>query len=259
MNKRLVILCILLSAACAETRRYTASSAADPAIPVAVADADWSFNATIIEACSCPMFCQCYFNSVPASHPGCCPPGTDPADAPRYCRFNNAFRVNRGAHGATKLDGAKFWVAGDLGSDFSDGEMDSAIVHFDPSVTAAQREGILAALGALYPVRWTRFEIAADLPMEWKAGADRSVARLDGGKAAEVVLKRSQGMTDAPVVIQNLPYWGAPRNEGFVLMQNEIEAYRLGDAPFEHKGTNGFMITVDISSADAAKSASKGY
>src|ERR1700730_17054778 len=29
---------------------------------------EWSMNATIIEACSCPMFCQCYFNDKPAAH-----------------------------------------------------------------------------------------------------------------------------------------------------------------------------------------------
>src|SRR6185369_16387387 len=29
---------------------------------------DWSLNATLIEACSCPMFCQCYFNAKPAGH-----------------------------------------------------------------------------------------------------------------------------------------------------------------------------------------------
>ena len=29
---------------------------------------DWSINATAIEACSCPMFCQCYFNLQPAAH-----------------------------------------------------------------------------------------------------------------------------------------------------------------------------------------------
>jgi hypothetical protein len=49
---------------------------------------------------------------------------------------------------------------------------------------------------------------------------------------------------------RNLRYWGAPRNEGFVLMPNEIEAYRLGDKAYEFKGTNGFMITVDITSND---------
>jgi hypothetical protein len=51
-------------------------------------------------------------------------------------------------------------------------------------------------------------------------------------------------------VIQNLKYWGAPRNDGFVLMQNSVEAYRGGDKPFEYKGTNGFMITIDINSKD---------
>jgi hypothetical protein len=52
-------------------------------------------------------------------------------------------------------------------------------------------------------------------------------------------------------VIKNLKYWGAPRNNGFVLMPNEVEAYRVGDKPFEFKGTNGFMITFDINSKDA--------
>jgi hypothetical protein len=33
-------------------------------------------------------------------------------------------------------------------------------------------------------------------------------------------------------------------------MPNEIEAYRRGPKPFEYKGTNGFMITFDITSKD---------
>jgi hypothetical protein len=57
-------------------------------------------------------------------------------------------------------------------------------------------------------------------------------------------------MTDQPIVIQNLRYFGVPRNTGFVLMQNEVEAYRAGDKPYEYKGTNGFMITFDINSKD---------
>lgn len=86
--------------------------------------------------------------------------------------------------------------------------------------------------------------------MEWKAGKDSSVARLNGGKIAEVVLRRNPGMTDAPVVIKNLKYWGAPRNTGFILMSNQVEAYREGDKAFEFKNGNGFMITVDLASKD---------
>ena len=29
---------------------------------------EWSVNVSNIEACSCPMFCQCYFNAEPAAH-----------------------------------------------------------------------------------------------------------------------------------------------------------------------------------------------
>ena len=203
----------------------------------------WSFNASIIEACSCPMFCQCYFNTKPATH------HDGHGEGEHFCRFNNAFRVNKGHVGKVQLDGAKFWVAGD----FSKGQMDWAVLTFDPSVTKEQRDAIATILGHVYPVKWSAFNVAEDAPMEWKAMKDRAEARLNGGKTAEVVLHRFQGMTDQPVVIKNLTYWGIPRNDGFVLMPNEVEAYRGGDKPFEFKETNGFMITIDITSKDVKK------
>lgn len=208
---------------------------------------DWSMNGTIIEACSCPMFCQCYFNPEPAAHAAEGAHAMHGA-ATHYCKFNNAVKVNRGHYGSTKLDGAKFWVAGDLGGDFSKGQMDWAVLTFDPSITKPQRDGIIAVLGKLYPVKWNSFTVAPDQPMSWDAKT--GVAKLNDGKAAEVSLSKFQGMTNDPVVIKNLKYWGAPRNDGFVLMPNKVEAYRLGDKPFEYKGTNGFMITFDIASTD---------
>src|SRR5207253_4492194 len=107
--------------------------------------------------------------------------------ATHYCKFNNAFHVNKGMYGATKLDGAKFWVAGDLGGDFSKGQMDWAVLTFDPSVTKGQRDGIVAVLGKLYPVKWNSFTVAKDAPMDWSATSDMAAARLDSGKAGEVV------------------------------------------------------------------------
>jgi hypothetical protein len=256
----LITLC-LLSTACGTTRVSRTSTEGEAVNASASMPAvNWTCNATIIEACSCPMFCQCYFNDKPASHPGCCPPGADVKDAPRYCRFNNAYKVNKGMYGDVSLDGVKWWITGDLGGDFSDGEMDWAICHFDPSVKKEQREGIQAVLGALYPVRWGSFTIGEDKPIEWTANRERAVAKLDGGKAGEVVLQKNKGMTDEPIVMHNLRYWGAPRNDGFVMMQNEVEAYRLGKQPFEYERTNGFMITFDITSKEApAGGPAKGY
>jgi uncharacterized protein DUF1326 len=167
-----------------------------------------------------------------------------------FCRFNNAYKINHGHAGNVKLDGAKFWVAGDLGSDFSTGKMDWAVLTFDSAVTPEQREAIKTILGHVYPVKWNSFAVANDSSMEWNAGKEKAEARLDGGKTAEVVLKKFPGMTSEPVVMKNLKYWGVPRNDGFVMMPNEVQAYRAGEKPFEFKGTNGFMITLDINSRD---------
>jgi hypothetical protein len=81
---------------------------------------------------------------------------------------------------------------------------------------------------------------------------------MDDGKAGEVVLNKYKGMTDQPIVIKNLKYWGVPRNDGFVMMPNEVEAYRTGDKQYEFKGTNGFMITLDINSKDVAAKEKSG-
>ena len=210
--------------------------------PGAAKEPAWSMNATIIEACSCQMFCPCYFNTSPAGHEG-----HEGHGAEHFCRANNAFRVNRGTYGAVKLDGAKFWVSADLGGDWSGGQMDWAVVTFDKSLSQPQRDAIANIVGHLYPAKWNSLT-NAEGEISWTAGKDEAHALLDGGKTAEVHLKRFQGMTNEPVVIKNLKYWGAPRNNGFILMPNVVEAYRTGDKAFEFKGTNGFMITFDIDS-----------
>jgi hypothetical protein len=247
-----------------------------PALAKSAAPA-WSMNATIIEACSCPMFCQCYFATKPAAHASAAGHSHDGTEAAHshdatamggdehFCRANNVFRVNKGSYGATKLDGAKFWLAMDLGDDFSDGTMKWYVAHFDPSVTPQQREGIAAILGYVYPVKWEQpGQVGADMPIEWVHQGDKAWAKLDGGKAGEVVLNGAavnHNKAAEPVVIKNLHYWGVPRHDGFVLMPNEVEAYRLGPNAFEFKGTNGFMITFDINSKDVAAAAgsTSGY
>ena len=76
---------------------------------------------------------------------------------------------------------------------------------------------------------------------------------MNDGKGAELVLKRAESMTADPIVIKNLKYDAAPRNDGFILMPNEVQAYRAGEKAFEFKGTNGFMITIDMTSKDVRR------
>ena len=100
------------------------------------------------------------------------------------------------------------------------------------------------------PVKWKSFKTAEATIDKWQFDKDGAHALLDGGRTAEVKLHRFPGMTDEPVVIKNLRYWGAPRNDGFVMFPNDVEAYRTGPNAFEFQGTNGFLITVDMSSKD---------
>jgi hypothetical protein len=213
--------------------------------------AAWSINATIIEACSCQMFCPCYFSTKPApAHAG---HGAGMGSAGmHYCRFNMGYKVNKGSSGGVKFDGARFWIAGDLGDDFGDGEAEWAEVTFDPSVTKEQRDAIAPILlKHVYPLKWKAFTVGADAPVEWTATTARAHAKLGGGKAGEIVLVHNPtAMTGQPTLLRNVKYFGAARNDGFVLMPNEVEAYRRGAKPFEYKGTNGFMITIDMTSQD---------
>ncbi|MCP4203591.1 MAG: DUF1326 domain-containing protein [bacterium] len=207
--------------------------------------ADWHFNGTVIEACSCPMFCQCYFNTEPASHPD--------HDGEHFCKFNMAYKVNEGHHGDTDLAGVKFWVAGDLGANWENGETEWAVVTFQPGTTDAQKAGVATALGHIFPVKWKSFEVAEDAEIEWMATEDRAEAKLAGGAHAHTILNKWPGMGGETGKLENIAYFAAARNDGFKMMPNEVETWKVGDKAFEFNGTTGFMVTVDMSSDDVAR------
>jgi hypothetical protein len=148
------------------------------------------------------------------------------------------------------LDGIKFWIAGDLGADFSQGQADWAALTFEHSTPKTERDAIMAILPRIYPFKWKAFSLAEDGSLEWDATKDRAVARLNSGRTAEVILQRHRGNIDDPIVVTNLKYHGAPRNDGIFLMPNEVQFWRGVQLPFESRGTTGYMVTIDITSRD---------
>src|SRR5713226_8286547 len=114
-------------------------------IPALAQDVPWQARLQYIEACSCELFCPCYFNDH-ASHQG---------TGEHYCTFNNVFRVESGQYGETALTGLKVWLAGDLGADWATkGEAGWLVATFEPSATQAQKDGMMAILTKIYPVKW---------------------------------------------------------------------------------------------------------
>src|ERR1700685_1138980 len=91
-------------------------------------------------------FCQCYFNTKPGAH-------HEHRTAAHYCQFNNAYKVNRGHYGSVNLDGAKFWITGDLGADFLQGKTEWALVTFDKAMTKEQQTALGQILPHVFPVK----------------------------------------------------------------------------------------------------------
>jgi hypothetical protein len=207
------------------------------------APVDWAVNATIVDGCSCRMLCPCIFGS-PATVGSA---ATHEHAGHRSCKFNQAFRVNRGHYGQVKLDGLKFWFAGDKG------DAKTVELTFEPSATGQERAAVRVFLSHFLPLKWTSFTEGPDARIDLKTEAVRAEARLDGGQAAEVVLTRNPGATgEGTTVIKNMSYFGSTRNDGFNIMPVEFIAYRRGPtpAPFEFRGTSGWTITIDMNSKD---------
>jgi hypothetical protein len=204
---------------------------------------DWAMNATIIDGCSCQLLCPCIFGS-PATVGSA---ATHQHAGRRSCFFNAAFRVNKGHYGTVKLDGLKFWFAGDKG------DARTVELTFEPSATNEQRAAIRMFLSHFLPLKWESFTEGPDAKIDWKAEAVRAEAKLDGGKAAEVVLTRYSGATgEGTAVIRNMSYFASTRNDGFNILPVEHIAYRRGPkpVPFEFRGTSGWTITIDMNAKD---------
>jgi uncharacterized protein DUF1326 len=203
----------------------------------AAAKPDFSITASYIEACSCDLFCPCYFNDHAEEH---------------FCKFNNVLRVDKGYYKDTKLDGVRVWLAGDLGPEWGKGKADWLVVTFDPSVTKAQQAAMTDILFQLYPLKWDVKGVDT-ATIYWKVDAKSGVAtaRLGKGNAkGEVVLERFAANNNDPgkeVVIHNLKYWGSQSNTGFRMWKSKHNYYEGHAEKTEMSGKNGFLITITFS------------
>jgi hypothetical protein len=191
----------------------------------------YALKAEIIEACSCNLFCMCYFNTHP--------------DGERFCEFNNAFRVISGNVGDVKLDGEYFWVSGDLGGDFTK-PLKSAILTFDAKTPKEKREAIAFLVAKLYPLPFEKFA-TDEAPISWKRDGLHGHAKL--GDKAEVTLEGVKDASGKQSVIHNLAYWGAQKNHGFELAYG-THFYKGNGHDYKHTRRNGFFITVEVSGTE---------
>ena len=188
----------------------------------------WSFDGSYIEACSCHLFCPCYFNTTPEMG---------------GCEFQMAVRVNDGSFGDVPLKGAKFWLAGDLGENFGTKHHSPwVVVTFDPAVTQAQRDGLAKILIKGIYQDFDKIEVD-ESAITWSIKQGVAQARLANGKG-ELVLERWKGNDGGPSVLQNVRYFQAKSNHGFVMYKSKVHRWDGFGHKFEYSDRNAFTIRV---------------
>jgi hypothetical protein len=205
---------------------------------------DFDMTASYIEACSCDMFCPCYFNTRSTNHMAM---GEHHAEE-HFCRANLVLKVDKGMYKDTKLDGAKVWLATDLGSDWSTGKDSWMVANFDPSVSKEQQAAMADILGQLYPIPWQKKGVQTGA-FSWSVDTKTGVAhaKMADGKGEVILEKVAGGDASHEVVIRNLKYWGAQSNDGFRMWKSKHEAFEGDGHKFSYDGTNGFLITIHYS------------
>jgi hypothetical protein len=212
---------------------------------------DFEMTASYIEACSCDMFCPCYFNTHSTNHME-----EHHMDA-HFCRANLVLKVDKGHYKETKLDGAKVWIGSDLGSDWSTGKDSWLVANFDPSVSKEQQAALLDILTQLYSAIPFQKKAVSNTAFSWDVDTKTGVAqaKMADGKG-EVVLERVAGNKPGEeVVMGNLKYWSAQSNDGFRMWKSKHEAFEGDGHKFSYDGTNGFLITIHYSGMAKAAAA----
>jgi len=186
-------------------------------------------KADYVEACSCHLFCPCYFNKQ-AEHP--------------YCEFNMAVTVREGRSGNINLAGAKYWLTGDLGDKWgTEKRAKWVVVSFDPKTTKAQRDALAPLILRAYGFEWPELKVI-EAPIEIARTGDIAEAKLAGGKLAYMKLKREPGVDGNGVVLKNVKYFDAVQNDGFVMYRSIEHRADVEGHKFSYSDRNAFLITI---------------
>lgn len=190
----------------------------------------WQMKADYVEACSCHLFCPCYFNKH-AEHP--------------HCEFNMAVKVREGYSGGTNLAGSKYWLTGDLGDEWGTNKKGEwVVVSFDPTTNKEQRDALAPMILKTYGLEWGELKVQ-EAPIEISRAGDIVNATLGGGQMATMKLKREAGSDGKGVVLKNVNYFGAQSNDGFEMYRSLDHSANVQGHKFSYSDRNAFLISID--------------
>jgi len=204
-------------------------------------------SADTIEACSCPLFCSCYFGASADEH---------------MCEANNVYKFRKGSHyGNVDLSDQLVWLSLDLGGEWHKKPgpgmpTNWVVVTFDKKSSPEQRKAIGAVLDNVFPVKWGSMATREDT-ISFQDGPKVAEAKLASGFASVRLDKALGPDKSTATAVKNLQYWFSSSNDGFNLAYGTH--HWDGDHKFSYEKRNGFTIawTAKGEVKDAPKVASK--
>ena len=198
-------------------------------LAAAPGEPSWRMKADYVEACSCHLFCPCYFNKH-AEH--------------TMCQFNMAVHVRDGHSGETNLAGARYWLTGDLGDEWGTAKKGNwVVVSFDPSTSKAQRDALAPIILKTYGLAWGDLKVQ-EAPIEIRQSGDIVEAKLADGQWAYMKLQREPGVDGKGVVLKNVKYFDAAQNDGFQMYKSIEHRADVAGHQFSYADRNAFLITI---------------
>ena len=214
----------------------TVAMAVGLSVASAPAGPSWRMQADYVEACSCHLFCPCYFNKH-AEHP--------------YCEVNMAVTVREGHSGNVDLAGAKYWLTGDLGDRWgTDKKAKWVVVSFDPRTTQAQRDALAPMILKTYGFEWGELKVQ-EAPIEIRQSGNIVEAKLAEGQQAYMKLQREPGIDGKGVMLKNVKYFDAVQNDGFQMYKSIEHRADVAGHAFSYSDRNAFLITIVSQEASA--------
>jgi Protein of unknown function (DUF1326) len=210
-------------------------------LAAAPGESSWRMKADYVEACSCHLFCQCYFSD---SH------GHKHAEHP-FCEFNMAVTVREGHSGNVDLANTKYWLTGDLGDKWGTEKKATWVtVSFDPKTTQAQRDALAPIILKTYGLEWGELKVQ-EAPIEIRQSGNIVEAKLADGKQAYLKLQREPGIDGKGVVLKNVKYFDAVQNDGFQMYKSIEHRADVQGHQFSYSDRNAFLITIVSQEASA--------
>src|SRR5437879_12999616 len=189
----------------------------------------WRMKADYVEACSCHLFCPCYFNKH-AEHP--------------MCEFNMAVIVREGYSGNVDLANTKYWLTGDIGDKWGTEKKATWVtVSFDSKTTQAQRDALAPIILKTYGLEWGELRVQ-EAPIEIRQSGDIVEAKLADGNQAYLKLQREPGIDGKGDVLKNVKYFEAVQNDGFQMYKSVEHRADVAGHQFSYSDRNAFLITI---------------